>query len=67
MLAALRWRGLAQQLKPSPHCNINLVQVRLYAPYLVAEVTMAGGDMDMRQALGQGFRQMWVCFWLAEQ
>lgn len=34
------------------------MQVRLYAPYLIAEVTMAGGDMDMRQALGQGFRQM---------
>jgi hypothetical protein len=38
--------------------TVPAAEVRLYAPYLMAEVTMAGGDMDMRQALGQGFRQI---------
>lgn len=42
----------------SSHAGSQPVQVRLFAPYLVAEVTMAGSDMDMRQALGSGFRQM---------
>lgn len=48
---------LAYHARPS-HAGSQLVQVRLFAPYLVAEVTMAGSDMDMRQALGSGFRQM---------
>ena len=46
-------------------------EVRLYAPYLCAEVTMKagapdaqGGSMDMRRALGGGFRQVRRrCWW----
>lgn len=34
------------------------LQLRLYAPYLAAEVTLRGGDMQMRDALSQGFRSI---------
>ncbi|KAL4858474.1 Heme-binding-like protein [Chlorella vulgaris] len=33
-------------------------ELRLYAPYLLAEVTMQGSGMDMKQALSGGFRQI---------
>lgn len=36
--------------------TVPVAEVRQYAPYLVAEVVMQGGDM--RQALGGGFRQI---------
>lgn len=38
--------------------STHAAEVRLYAPYLIAEVVIQGGDM--RDALSSGFRQVGV-------